>query len=86
MNAYTCRRDRASLPELPVGRFPARTSAELEAMVAKTLAHANKNDGNTGVFAADRYFSGHAESFIARLPGRTAPTWVPDSRLRRRRR
>ncbi|MGB8212670.1 MAG: C25 family cysteine peptidase, partial [Anaerolineales bacterium] len=41
------------LPDLPIGRFPVRTVAELNLMVTKTLEYANKNYGGTAVFAAD---------------------------------
>ncbi len=40
-------------PEVIVGRFPVRTSAEAKALVAKTLAYANKDYGKTAIFSAD---------------------------------
>ena len=41
------------LPDLAIGRFPVRTTAELNLMVNKTLAYAGKNYGRTAVFASD---------------------------------
>jgi len=41
------------LPDLAIGRFPVRTTAELALMVSKTLAYAGKTYGRTAVFASD---------------------------------
>ncbi len=40
-------------PEVIVGRFPVRTSAEAKALVAKTLAYSDKDYGKTAIFSAD---------------------------------
>lgn len=47
--------DRDSIPDLAVGRLPVRTSAELAAVVAKTLAYDAKSYGRTVLAASDRY-------------------------------
>jgi hypothetical protein len=43
-----------NLPDLAIGRFPVRTTAELALMVNKTLAYAGKNYGRSAVFATDK--------------------------------
>jgi hypothetical protein len=60
------------LPDLPIGRFPVRTVAELESMIGKTLAYAIHVNANTAVFAADTAdpkvsFTAINESFIQHL-------------------
>jgi hypothetical protein len=47
--------DRDSIPDLAVGRLPVRTSQELAAVVAKTLAYDAKNYGRTFLAASDGY-------------------------------
>ncbi|PKN92557.1 MAG: hypothetical protein CVU44_14705 [Chloroflexi bacterium HGW-Chloroflexi-6] len=42
------------VPDLAIGRFPVRSTAELSLMVSKTLAYAEKNYGGTAVFASDK--------------------------------
>jgi hypothetical protein len=42
-----------NVPDLTIGRFPVRTTAELSMMVGKTLAYAGKSYGRTAVFASD---------------------------------
>ncbi len=42
-----------NVPDLAIGRFPVRTTAELTMMVNKTLAYAGKIYGRTAVFASD---------------------------------
>jgi hypothetical protein len=42
-----------NVPDLAIGRFPVRNSAELNLMVSKTLAYAGKDYGGTAVFASD---------------------------------
>ncbi len=42
-----------NIPDLALGRFPVRSTAELDMMVAKTLAYQNKSYGRTAVFASD---------------------------------
>ena len=44
----------AGVPNLAIGRFPVRTNAELDLMIAKTLSYAEKSYGRTAFFAADR--------------------------------
>lgn len=46
--------DDDGLPEIAIGRLPARTEAELSAMVAKTLAFDSAPNAHTAVFAAER--------------------------------
>jgi hypothetical protein len=41
------------LPNLAIGRFPVRSSAQLTLMVNKTLAYTNKSFGQTAFFASD---------------------------------
>jgi hypothetical protein len=45
--------DGNNVPDLAIGRFPVRTSAELNLMINKTLAYAAKDYGHTAVFASD---------------------------------
>lgn len=47
--------DRDWIPDLAVGRLPVRTSAELAAVVAKTLAYDAKSYGRTLLAASDGY-------------------------------
>jgi uncharacterized repeat protein (TIGR01451 family) len=55
--------DRDSIPDLAVGRLPVRTSAELAAVVAKTLAYDAKSYGRTVLAASDGYDSFERISF-----------------------
>lgn len=55
-------------PDLAIGRFPVRTSAELDLLVSKTLAYGSKDYAGTAVFAADSGFGADSNSFIAQLP------------------
>jgi hypothetical protein len=66
--------DGDGLPDLAIGRFPVRTTAELNMMVTKTLAYANKSYGKTAFFASDLNdgivsFKGISNSLAASLPG-----------------
>lgn len=66
--------DDDGVPDLAIGRFPVRTTSELDTLVAKTLTYASKSYGKTAVFAADKLdpkvnFTGDSEAFIAELPG-----------------
>ncbi len=47
--------DGDNLPDLAIGRFPVRTTAELNMMVNKTLAYGTKDYPRTAVFAADKF-------------------------------
>jgi hypothetical protein len=65
--------DNDGVPDLAIGRFPVRTGAELDTLVAKTLAYAAKDYGKTAVFAADTEdpvvnFTADSEALIAQLP------------------
>jgi uncharacterized repeat protein (TIGR01451 family) len=60
-------------PDVIVGRFPVRSNAEAEALVAKTLAYANKDYGKTAIFSADAKdgtlsFAKVSQSWIQNLP------------------
>ncbi len=67
--------DGDEVPDLAVGRFPVRTSAELATLVAQTLAYETKSYGQTALFAADDFdgnqnyaFTEDSEALIGRLP------------------
>ena len=62
--------DYDNVPDVPLGRFPVRTSTELDAIVNKTLQYDAKDYGNTAVFAADSgtSFSEISDGFIEQLP------------------
>jgi uncharacterized repeat protein (TIGR01451 family) len=47
--------DRDWIPDVPVGRLPVRTSQELSAVIAKTLAYEAKNYSRTFLSASDGY-------------------------------
>jgi hypothetical protein len=55
--------DGDGLQDLAIGRLPVRTAAELESVIAKTLAYARKDYPRTAVFAADGYDADGAVSF-----------------------
>ncbi|HVF62195.1 MAG TPA: C25 family cysteine peptidase [Thermoanaerobaculia bacterium] len=64
------------VPDLAIGRFPVRTLAELDALVAKTLQYAGKDYGRTAVMAADRFdqrakmsFKFHSDQILEQLGG-----------------
>lgn len=62
------------VPELAIGRFPVRNSAELAAMVAKTLAYPTAGHAGRAVVAADRGevsndFVQVSEQTLESLPG-----------------
>jgi hypothetical protein len=42
-----------NLPDLAIGRFPVRTTTELNMIINKTLAYAGKSFGRTAIFASD---------------------------------
>jgi len=67
--------DGDGLPEVAVGRLPARTNAELDAMVDKILAYDAKPYTRTAVFAADAFyveknlsFSDFSDEMVRGLP------------------
>lgn len=47
--------DSDNVPDLAIGRFPVRTTAELDLMISKTFAYAAKDYGRTAVFASDKH-------------------------------
>ncbi len=51
------------MPDLPVGRFPVRTMAELDTLIWKTLAYGSKAYGQTAVLSADTFDVPSATSF-----------------------
>ena len=55
--------DGDQIPEVPVGRFPVRTSAELDAIVAKTLIYEHKDYARTLLSATDAYNPSERVSF-----------------------
>ena len=62
------------LPDLPIGRFPVKTVAELQTLIAKTLTYETKDYGRTSVFSADAQdpsvsFAQASESLRSKLPG-----------------
>jgi hypothetical protein len=79
--------DGDGVQDLAIGRFPVRTAAELDSVVAKTLAYEAKGYPRTAVFAADGFdaagnvsFSEISDRFAARLPaGWTADTAYIDA-------
>jgi hypothetical protein len=63
-----------NIPDLAIGRFPVRTTAELDQIINKTLAYAGKDYGRTAVFASDKTdgsfsFKDISNSLAAGLPG-----------------
>lgn len=67
--------DGDDVPDLAIGRLPARTAAELSTMIDKTLAYAAKNYGGTAIFAADAFdaranfsFTRQSEENLGLLP------------------
>ncbi len=62
-----------NIPDLAIGRFPVRTAAELDLVIQKTLAYANKDYGQTAIFASDKYDQGYSfkqisDSMVESLP------------------
>lgn len=62
-----------SIPDMPIGRFPVRTAAELDLVIQKTLAYETKDYGQTAVFASDKIDQGYSfkqisDSMVASLP------------------
>lgn len=55
------------LPDLALGRFPVRTSAELESVIYKTLIYDSKDYGATAVFAADNGFKNDSISLSTQV-------------------
>ena len=62
------------IPDVPIGRFPVRTSAELSSVIRKTLDYPSASHQGTAIFVADRdesriSFTQESERMIERLPG-----------------
>jgi len=55
------------VPDIPIGRFPVRTTAEMKLMVDKTLAYGANTNPDTAVFAADKDFHGDSDLFASSL-------------------
>jgi hypothetical protein len=73
--------DGDGVQDLAIGRLPVRTPAELEAVVAKTLAYDARSYLGVGVFAADYTDAGANESFVSasdRLIEKFQPGWQVD--------
>ena len=71
--------DGDNVPDMPIGRLPARTVAELSAMVGKTIAYAQSGVGETALFAADRNVPGSAFTAMSEdLIERFDPAWSLD--------
>ncbi|TVQ28776.1 MAG: hypothetical protein EA370_16090 [Wenzhouxiangella sp.] len=71
--------DDNGVPDLPIGRLPVRTEAELAAVIGKTLDYASRPSGLSVTFAADRQepglsFAHSADQFMAPLPSSWAVT------------
>ena len=67
------------VPDVPIGRFPVRTTAELHSIIRKTLIYPNASHHGTALFVADRdevkiSFAEESERMIERLPG----DWIAD--------
>jgi hypothetical protein len=55
--------DDDGVPEVPVGRFPVRSLADLQQMIAKTLAYETKDYGRSFLAASDAYDHANGISF-----------------------
>lgn len=72
--------DHDNVPDLAIGRFPVRTTAELAMMVNKTLAYAAKDYGRTAIFVSDKFdgavsFKNISNSMAAGIPA----TWAVEN-------
>ncbi len=68
--------DSNQLPDVAIGRFPVRNSAELATLIGKTLAYADKDYAGTAILAADANegdisYTGFGEEVAAQL----GPNW-----------
>jgi hypothetical protein len=57
-----------NVPELAIGRFAVRTSAELSNVINKTMAYAGKTYGKTSIFAADATYAAASDALLAEVP------------------
>jgi hypothetical protein len=67
--------DDNNVPDLAIGRFPVRTTAELDLMVKKTLAYQTKNYDGTATFISDKFdglvsFKNISNNIASGLPGK----------------
>ncbi|HEV8240357.1 MAG TPA: C25 family cysteine peptidase [Thermoanaerobaculia bacterium] len=60
--------DGDGVPDVPIGRWPVRSAAELEAVVTKTAQYETKAYGTNAVLGADVDFGADADTFAAALP------------------
>ncbi len=58
------------LPDLPIGRLPVRTDAELQIMINKTINYATRAYGQSAIFATDRddSFDVFSDQMINNMP------------------
>lgn len=73
--------DDDGVPDLAIGRWPVRTPAEVDEIIARTLAYEGKSYGGTAVLAADG-ISSEATSFSS-LSERIAQTLPEDWQIER---
>ena len=64
------------VPDVAIGRFPVRTAAELDALIAKTWDYAGKDYNGTAIMAADLFdqrakmsFKFHSDQILEKLGG-----------------
>jgi uncharacterized repeat protein (TIGR01451 family) len=69
--------DGDGVPNVPIGRFPVRTAAELQMMVDKTLAYGANSNPGTSAFFADNGFHQDSETFAQAL-SQTLGNWRID--------
>lgn len=60
--------DNDGVQDIPIGRFPVRTTAELERMVKKTLEYGASPNPGTSIFSADRSFGADSDAMAVQLP------------------
>jgi len=60
--------DGDSVPDVPIGRWPVRSAAELNAVITKTQQYEAKPYGSNAVLGADVDFGADADAFAAALP------------------
>jgi uncharacterized repeat protein (TIGR01451 family) len=60
--------DNDNVPDLAIGRFAVRTTAELDNVVSKTLAYGDKDYGKTSVFAADWDYTDASNGLLSSMP------------------
>ena len=81
--------DRNNVPDLPIGRLPVRTNAELDEVINKTLEYASRDYRQSAVFAADKMdpnmsFTDVSNRFVSKVAGdwtfeRAYLDWMPVS-------